>query len=64
VFINFKNAAPSAIATLSDMGGKQVIRQQLSTQSNRIDTSALQAGIYILEINASGNRMQQKLVIN
>lgn len=62
VFVTFNNEAATAI--IYDMGGKRLIQQQLTKQANRIDTSSLQAGIYLMEINAGSNRMQQKLVIN
>lgn len=64
VFVNIDNLNTNAAVTLYDMAGKRMMQQTISTSANRIDTSALQAGIYILEVNAAGNRMQQKLVIN
>jgi glucose/arabinose dehydrogenase len=64
VFVNLENIIPSATVTVYDMGGKRLLKQPLTTQANRIDTSALQSGIYMLEVNAAGIRMHQKLVIN
>ncbi len=64
VFVNLKNTSAALTATIYDIGGKRLLQQQLTKESNRIDTSALQAGVYMLEVNAAGNRMQQKLIIN
>jgi len=64
VFVSLKNTAQTATATLYDLNGKRLIQQHLTLQDNRIDTSALQAGIYMLEVNTGESRMQQKLVIN
>lgn len=64
VFLNLKNFSENTMVTIYDMGGKRLIKQQLTSSANRIDTTALQAGIYLIEVNAAGNRMQQKLVIN
>ncbi|MXN92764.1 T9SS type A sorting domain-containing protein [Flavobacterium sp. Sd200] len=62
VFVTFKGE--DATATIYDLGGKRLLQEQLTTQANRIDTSALQTGIYMMEVTVGSNRTQQKLVIN
>jgi len=64
VFVDMKNTATTSQATIYDLGGKRLAQQTLTANLNSIDTSALQAGIYLLEINVSGNKTQQKLIIN
>ncbi|KGO87083.1 hypothetical protein Q765_07710 [Flavobacterium rivuli WB 3.3-2 = DSM 21788] len=64
VFIDLKNQAVTAQLTVFDLGGKRLIQQTIAPNVNSIDTSVFQAGIYLLEINASGNKIQQKLIIN
>jgi len=64
VFINIKNPNASAQVTLYDLGGKRLLQQSFTTDAIRIDTSPLQAGIYLLEVDSAGSKTQQKLVIN
>jgi len=64
VFINIKNQGASAEVALFDLSGKRLMQQSVNTNTNRIDTSTLQAGLYVLEVTTSGKKMQQKLIIN
>ena len=64
VFVDMKNTATAACAKIYDLSGKCLIQQTITANLRSIDTSALQAGIYLLEINTPGNKIQQKLVIN
>lgn len=64
VFVDVKNTATTAQATIYDLGGKRLANQVLTANLSTIDTSALEAGIYLLEINVSGSKVQQKLIIN
>lgn len=63
VFLDTQTAGISAMATIYTIDGKQLLQQPLNSPSNRIDTSLLASGIYMLEVNASGNKNYQKLVI-
>jgi glucose/arabinose dehydrogenase len=63
VFITFKDTT-GASASIFDIGGKLLLEQSITTDTARIDTSALQSGIYLLTVEASGNTFNQKLVIN
>lgn len=63
VTVTIKNFDLLGQITVYDLGGKHLMQQQITTGVTRINTSALQAGIYLLEVTSSGNRMQQKLVI-
>jgi len=64
VFIDMKNQVAPGEVTIFDIGGKRLIQQMLTANVSSIDTSVLQAGIYLLEVTASGNKTQQKLIIN
>jgi glucose/arabinose dehydrogenase len=64
VFITLNNATGNTAATVYDLGGKLLLQQALTTDANRIDTSALQAGMYLLEVTNGNGRNVQKLVIN
>ena len=64
VFVDVKDLATIAQATIYDLGGKKLLDQVLTANLNSIDTSALQAGIYFLEVNVSGSKTQHKLIIN
>jgi glucose/arabinose dehydrogenase len=64
VFINIKNQGVPAQIVVFDLGGKRLIQQSINADANRIDTSSLQAGMYFLEINLSGRRVQHKLIVN
>ena len=62
VFIDMRDTADVAV-TIYDMGGKLLVMQPVSAEISRIDTSALQAGIYVMEIKAGDTSYNQKLVI-
>jgi glucose/arabinose dehydrogenase len=62
VFIDMKDTADASV-NIYDMGGKLLVMQHVSAEAARIDTSALQAGIYVMEIKAGDNTSNQKLVI-
>jgi glucose/arabinose dehydrogenase len=64
VFININNQGVPAQIVIFDLGGKRLIQQSINAENNRIDTSSLQAGMYLLEINLSGRRVQHKLIVN
>jgi glucose/arabinose dehydrogenase len=64
VLINIKNQGAPAEVALFDLSGKRLIQQSVNTDTNRIDTSSLHAGLYLLEVTTSGRKMQQKLIIN
>jgi len=64
VFINLNNATANTAVSIYDLGGKLLLQQPLTTTANRIDTSALQAGMYLLEVNNANGKNTQKLVIN
>jgi glucose/arabinose dehydrogenase len=64
VFINIKNQGAPAEVTIFDLSGKRLIQQSVNTDTNRIDTSTLQSGLYLLDVTTSGRKMQQKLIIN
>jgi len=64
VFINIKNQGVPAQIVVFDLGGKRLIQQSINAEKNRIDTSSLQAGMYLLEIKLSGRRVQHKLIVN
>jgi glucose/arabinose dehydrogenase len=56
--------AENATLALYDLGGKILVQQELHAQENTIDTSALQAGIYFVQISHQGGSSLQKLAIN
>ena len=64
LFIDFKNTDGKAQASIYDLGGKLLLQQTLNNTSNRINTSALQTGIYLVEIASASGRIHQKLVID
>jgi len=63
VVVAIKNQAATAQATIYDLGGKRLIDKDVTLNDSAINTSALQAGLYLIEINIEGNKAQQKLII-
>lgn len=64
VFLTLNNTAGNTAVSIYDLGGKLLLQQVLTNATNRIDTSPLQAGMYLLEVNSNQGRNVQKLVIN
>jgi len=64
LFIDFKNSIAGSKVIIYDLGGKLLLQQNLNSTSNAINTSALQAGLYLVEVSSANGKLQQKLVIN
>lgn len=62
IFIDMKDTADASV-NIYDMGGKLLVMQPISAEASRIDTSALQGGIYVMEVKTGSNTYNQKLVI-
>lgn len=62
VFVNLKDIANASV-TIYDMGGKLLMTQPVAADAGRIDTTALQGGMYLLTVTAGDNNYNQKLVI-
>lgn len=56
--------AESALLALYDLGGKTLISQQLNADENTVDTSALQPGIYFVNVSHNNGSNMQKVVIH
>lgn len=56
--------AESASLDLYDLGGKILISQQLNSDENTVDTSALQPGIYFVNVSHNNGSNKQKVVIH
>ncbi|MEL1244688.1 PQQ-dependent sugar dehydrogenase [Flavobacterium sp. DGU11] len=63
VFVDIKNISNPASVSILDIRGKLLVQQDLAEGSSRIDTAALQTGIYMMKLEANGNTKYQKLVI-
>ncbi|AWH84608.1 cadherin [Flavobacterium album] len=63
VFLDLNNILSTASVSILDIRGKLLVQQDVAEGSSRIDTSALQSGIYMMKLEASGNTKYQKLVI-
>jgi len=64
LFIDFKNGIAGSKVIIYDLGGKLLLQQNVNSTSNTINTSALQAGLYFVEVSSTNGKLQQKLVIN
>ena len=63
VFINSKDGLATGLASIFNVSGQLILEQQFDGTS-RIDTSKLQTGVYMVNIQTSGSRYNTKLVIN
>jgi glucose/arabinose dehydrogenase len=61
VFLNLTTDA--ATISVYDMGGKLLLTQALAAGDNNINTSGLQAGLYLAQVTHSSGTISQKLVI-
>jgi len=59
----FVTGAQIAILKITDLYGKQILNQNLSNETEKIDLSHLNSGIYIISIDADGNHFESKLTI-
>jgi hypothetical protein len=64
VLVHFNKMIQNGKLTVYDMSGRNVISQTLSTRNNIIiEVSALEMGIYFLEIKEGERRFYGKLVV-
>lgn len=67
IVYNFQNHFSSAVLNIYDMSGKRVASQRLDSSSGlhteTIETTTLQAGMYIVMMNVDGQTVQQKLIV-
>jgi len=63
VFIELQNL-PSASVKIFDLGGKLLVHQNITADNKRIDTAALQNGIYLLQVENDNVKHTKKLMIN
>lgn len=63
VHVSNVNNGGNTTVKVFDLGGKLLIQQPLAAD-NSIDTSALRAGLYMLQLDSSNGTAVQKLVIN
>lgn len=64
VFITSKEGFSSALATVFNISGQLVLEQEITNGDTKIDTSKLQAGVYMLKLENGGTKYNTKLVIN
>ena len=62
VFIGLKEIDKAAV-TIYDLSGKLLMSHAITADAQRIDTSALQAGIYAMSVETANGSHTQKLVI-
>jgi uncharacterized protein YjbI with pentapeptide repeats len=67
IVYNFENIVTSAILNIYDLSGKIIYSEQLNNNSGlhtyNLNTTSLNAGLYIVSIDVDGRRLQQKLII-
>ena len=64
VFIDVKNPVSDKIcAEMYDAEGRLVYKEEISKSNLNIDVSNLNGGIYLLKLNSSDNRYNQKIVV-
>jgi len=64
ISVKLNNLNVPVQVTIYDLSGKHLLDQPLNSGVTHLDTTALQAGIYLIEVSTSGKKTQKKLVIN
>lgn len=64
VTITLKDGSDSGLASVFNVSGQLVLQEHLNSGDTKINTSQLQAGVYMLKLQVAGNGYNTKLVIN
>ncbi|PZR23815.1 MAG: hypothetical protein DI539_02250 [Flavobacterium psychrophilum] len=64
VSISLKDGFDNGQASIFNVSGQMVLQQKLDSADTKINTSQLQAGVYMLKLQIAGNGYNSKLVIN
>ena len=54
----------TAIVSMYDLGGKLLLQQPIREGSGQVNTSALQSGLYLVEVKTAEESQHHKLIIN
>jgi hypothetical protein len=65
--LNFNTPSSSVIVRITDLSGKEVLTERLTSQGNqsqKIDIADLSKGMYIVSLENGSSKVSQKLIIN